>query len=174
MQGPVTGMPEVYAGKTGNYSGGLFSAQGDGWETVAKVGDRPLVLRKPLGKGMVYAYLGRWVWQGADALRGVLAYAGRQAAAARAGQARRSTGVCRLPEGPRGLGGVVQSREHRDRLRPPGPGQVALAPPEPLCTTPRGPCAARSSSAWTAWASTLPWITPSTRCWGSMARRWRA
>ena len=80
VQGPVTGMPEVYAGKTGNYSGGLFSAQGDGWETVATVGDRPLVLRKPLGKGMVYVYLGRWMWQGADALRGVLAYAGRQAA----------------------------------------------------------------------------------------------
>jgi hypothetical protein len=139
VQGQVTGMAEIFAGKTGNYAGTVFSARGEGWETVASVGDRPLVLRKPLGKGMVYVYLGRWMWQGADALRSVLAYAGRQAAPL-------------VLENPDDQLEYVAYRKNRgawvalfnhgnivvgcDRL---DPAKWRVAPPEPLCTSPRGP-----------------------------------
>jgi hypothetical protein len=139
VQGPVTGMPEIFAGRTGHYSGALFSATGDGWETVASVGDRPLVLRKPLGKGMVYVYLGRWMWQGADALRGVLACAGRQAAPLAfdkpddqleyvAYRKNRGAWVAVFNHGNIVIG--------CDRL---DPAKWRVPPPEPLFTTPRGP-----------------------------------
>ena len=115
------------------------SARGDGWETVASVGNRPLVLRRPLGKGMVYVYLGRWVWRGADALRSVLAYAGRQAAPLAfdkpddrleyvAYRKNRGAWVALFNHG-----NIVVGCDRLD------PAKWRVAPPEPLCTMPRGP-----------------------------------
>ncbi len=139
VRGQVTGMPEVFAGKTASYAGLVFSAQGDGWETVASIGHRPLILRRPVGKGMVYVYLGRWVWQGADALRSLLAYAGRQAAPL----------VFDKPDDQleyvayrKGRGAWVALFNHGnivigcDRL---DPAKWRVAPPEPLFTRPQGP-----------------------------------
>ena len=139
VQGQVEGLPEIIAGNRGHYSGAVFGIQGDGWETVASVGKHPLVVRKPLGKGMVYVYLGRWVWQGADALRGVLAYMGRQAAPL----------VFDKPDDRleyvaygKNRGAWVALFDHGnivvgcDRLEP---TKWRVAPPEPLCSTPRGP-----------------------------------
>ena len=154
-------------------SGRRVQRQGDGWETVASVGNRPLIAAQAAGQG--------------NGLRvpGPLGVARGRCPAQRAGlcgpagcpagirQARRSTGICRLPEEPWGLGGVVQPWEHRDRLRSSGPRQVARAHRRSRCSPrPAVLTAARSSSAWTAWGSTRPGITPSTRCWGSTARRW--
>jgi hypothetical protein len=111
--------------------------QGPQWN--CSVGNRPLVLRKPLGKGMLYVYLGRWVWQGADALRSVLAYAGRQSAPL----------VLDKPDDQleyvayrKNRGAWVALFNHGnivvgcDRL---DPSTWRVAPPEPLCTKPRGP-----------------------------------
>ena len=138
--GQVTGMPEISRGKTGNYSGALFSAQGDGWETVASVGDRPLVLRKPLGKGMVYVYLGRWMWQGADALRpraGLRGPAGGPAGASTSPTTNWSTSPTGRTAGPgwpcSTTANIVVGCDRLD------PAKWRVAPPEPLCTTPRGP-----------------------------------
>ena len=139
VQGRVTGIAAIFAGKTGNYSGGLFSAQGNGWETVASVGNRPLVLRKPLGKGMVYVYLGRWIWQGADALRSVLAYAGQQAAplALDKPDDQLEYVVYRKNRGAWvalfNHGNIVVGCDRLD------PAKWRVAPPEPLFTSPRGP-----------------------------------
>src|ERR1035437_4115086 len=46
VEGEVTGMPEILGGKSGTFSGNLFSAKGEGWETVASVNGTPLILRK--------------------------------------------------------------------------------------------------------------------------------
>jgi hypothetical protein len=97
------------------------------------------VLRKPLDKGMVYVYLGRWVWQGADALRSVLAYAGRQAAPLAfdkpddqleyvAYRKNRGAWVALFNHG-----NIVVGCDRMD------PSKWRVTPPEPLCTTPRGP-----------------------------------
>ena len=80
VDGAVRGTKEIFGDSTGKYSGMLFAATGEGWETVASVGDHALVIRKAFGKGTIYVYLGQWVWQGGDALRPVLKYAGGQAA----------------------------------------------------------------------------------------------
>ncbi|MCY2989528.1 MAG: hypothetical protein NTY19_16880 [Planctomycetota bacterium] len=173
VQDQVTGVPEIFAGQGGHYSGAVFSVQGDDWETVATVGNRPLVLRKPLGKGMVYVYLGRWMWQGADALRPVLAHAGGHAAPLRfdmpddqieyvAYRKNRGVWVALFNHGNIVIG--------CDRLEP---TNWRVPPPEPLSATPAAPTTARSSSAWIASGSIQLWITPSTRCWGSTGRRWR-
>jgi hypothetical protein len=139
VQGQVTGAQEIFGGKAGEYSGAVLSIQADGWETVASVSNRPLLLRKPVGKGMIYVYLGRWMWQGADALRGVLAHAGRQAAPLRfdkpddqleyvAYRKDRGAWVALFNHGNIVIG--------CDRL---DPAKWRVAPPEPLFTTPRGP-----------------------------------
>ena len=139
VQGQVTGLQNLFAGRTGNYSGRVFSARGDGWETVASVSNQPLIVRKPLGKGMVYVYLGRWMWQGGDTLRDVLAHAGRQAAPLAfdqpddqleyvAYQKNRGAWVALFNHGNIVIG--------CDRL---DPARWRVRPPEALFTTPRGP-----------------------------------
>ncbi|MGA2616990.1 MAG: hypothetical protein ABSF26_05215 [Thermoguttaceae bacterium] len=138
-RGPVSGQAEVFGGQAGSFAGQVFSAKGEGWQTVAYVGERPLVLRKPLGRGVVYVYLGRWIWQGADALRPLLAYAGRQAAPLVFDQPddQLEYVACKKNRGAWvalfNHGGIVIGC---DRLAPRG---WRVAPPEPLCSTPRGP-----------------------------------
>jgi len=81
IEGPIEGVAEIFnGGAKGNFSGEIFSATGEGWETVASVEGKPLVLKKKNGKGAIYMYLGRWMHQGGAALRAILAYAGEQAA----------------------------------------------------------------------------------------------
>ena len=109
----------------GDFDGNVYSFSGDGWGTVASVGGRPLLVSKQVGKGTAYVYLGEWIKDGGAALRPLLAGLGAQAAPLVFNQARRLDRVCRLQEGPGRLDRPAQSRQHRDRLRPPGPQQVA-------------------------------------------------
>ncbi len=78
--GAVTGIDEFYKGKEGNFSGKLLSYKGDGWETVASVGEKPLVIRKTFGKGQVYVFLGQWTKDGGAALRPILSALAAKAA----------------------------------------------------------------------------------------------
>jgi hypothetical protein len=138
VEGQVRGVPEIFGDSTGKYDGMLFRAQGEGWETVGSVGDRPLVVRKAFGKGTVYVYLGQWIWQGGDAIRPVLAHAAGQAAPLKFHQPddqmeyvayRKNQGawVALFNHG----GIVIGS----DRLKEP----FRVTPPEPLHSEIRGP-----------------------------------
>lgn len=139
VQGQVTGRPEILGDMTMSYSGPVFSARGDGWETVASIGDRPLVLRKAQGRGRIYVYLGRWMWQASEVLRGVLAHMGRQSAPLAfdkpddqleyvAYRKNRGAWVALFNHG-----NIVVGCDRLD------PAKWRVAPPEPLCTAPRGP-----------------------------------
>ena len=153
MRGRITGIA-ASSRQDRVTAGALFSAKGEGWKTVASVanaaGDS-----QAAGQGQVYVYLGRWIWQGADALRPVLAYAGRQAAPLVfdkpddqleyvAYRKNRGAWVALFNHG-----GIVIGCDRLDR--PSGGWR------RPSRCVPRlaAPTAARSSSAWTGWASTL-------------------
>jgi hypothetical protein len=137
-EGVVTGMKEIYGGKVGKYSGLVYSAPAADWETVAKVGDKPLVIRKRMDRGMVYLYLGRWVWQGGDALRPVLAFSAQEAAPLHfqkpddrveyvAYQKNRGAWVALF-----NYGNIVVGCDRLD------PKTWRVQPPEPLFSTPTG------------------------------------
>jgi len=137
-EGQVRGVPQIFGESMGKYAGMLFHARGEGWEAAASVDGRPLVVRKAFGKGMVYVYLGQWIWQGGDALRPVLAYAAGQAAPLKFRQPddqmeyvtyRKSRGawVALFNHGDIAIG--------CDRLKEP----FRVTPPEPLRSEIRGP-----------------------------------
>jgi len=55
------------------FSGTVLGHKGAGWQTVADVAGRPVVVRRTVGKGAVYVFLGQWMHEGGTALRPVLA-----------------------------------------------------------------------------------------------------
>jgi hypothetical protein len=138
VQGEVRLNSEI-GGPAGHYSGPLFSVKGEGWQPLATVNDKPLVVRKQFGKGAVYAYLGRWMWQGADALRPLLAHVGRQAAPLAFD---RPDDQLEYVAYQKNAGAWVALFNHGnivigcDRL---DPSKWRVPPPEPLCSVVRGP-----------------------------------
>jgi hypothetical protein len=137
-QGAVSGIDEIFAGAVGKYEGKLFAAQGEGWQTVARVGDRPLVIRKSIGKGVIYFYLGQWVGQGGDALRPVLRFIGQRAGPVRFDKPdhRLEYVAYRKKQGAWialfNYGDIVVGCDRLD------PRNWRVQPPQPLCSTPTG------------------------------------
>lgn len=78
VDGKVTGNESFYKDADVKFAGKINGFAGEGWQTVASVGDQPLVIRKAAGKGAIYVYLGEWIGQGGDALRPILHAMGRQ------------------------------------------------------------------------------------------------
>jgi len=72
VSGLVAGESEVYGGAGARFAGGVCAFAGQGWQTVASVAGRPVIIRKALGAGQVYVYLGQWIHQGGAALRPLL------------------------------------------------------------------------------------------------------
>jgi len=137
VDGPVTGDAALYEGKTGQFSGKVYGFNGDGWETVASVGEKPLVVRKTVGKAPVYVYLGEWMHQGGDALRPILAAMGEQAAPLRFAPADDQMEYVAYRKG---AGAWVALFNHGgipigcDRLK-----KLRAIPPEPLVSKVKGP-----------------------------------
>ncbi len=67
--GPVAGMGEFEGKMNGSYEGKLFAFKDEGWEPVALVGPRPLIVRKAIGGAPAYVYLGELVKDGGAAIR---------------------------------------------------------------------------------------------------------
>ena len=107
------------------------------WETVASVGDRAIVVRKAVGKGAIYVYLGEWVHQGAAALRPILAELARQAAPLHFAPLNDRVEYVAYRKG---AGAWVALFNHDnipvgcDRLK-----ELRATPPEPLVSKPNGP-----------------------------------
>lgn len=78
-KGPISGIADLYATGQGSFDGKVWIAKGDGWQTIASVGDRPLVVGKTIGGATAYVYLGELIHQGGDALRPILESMGKRA-----------------------------------------------------------------------------------------------
>ncbi|MCY3021123.1 MAG: carbohydrate binding domain-containing protein [Planctomycetota bacterium] len=135
--GAVTGSGAFEGKMNGSYDGKVWAFKGDGWETVARVGDRPIIVCKTIGKARAFVYLGELVKDGGAAIRAVLSWMGEQAAPLKF-----------IPEDDymeyvayhKGAGAWVALFNHGnivigcDRLK-----EARAVPPEPLCTKPKGP-----------------------------------
>jgi hypothetical protein len=136
VAGKVTGAAELFQGEAGQFAGKVHAFKGDGWQTVASVEGKPLVIAKPVGKGTAYVYLGEWIADGGAALRPLLARLGRQGAPLTFAPA---DDYMEYVAYRKGAGAWVALFNHGnivigcDRLKPP-----RATPPEPLCTKPRG------------------------------------
>jgi hypothetical protein len=144
LQGAPEFVKDIVSGKgafagqlNGHYEGKVYSFEGEGWETVASAGEKPLVVSKPIGKATAYIYLGELVKDGGAALRPVLAALGEPAAPLKFAPA---DDYLEYVAYKKGAGAWVALFNHGgivigcDRLKPP-----RLTPPEPLCSTPKGP-----------------------------------
>lgn len=119
--------------------GRLFSADAPGWTKVvaADMFQHPLILRRAVGKGAIYAYLGEWMGDGGKPLRDLLQELAEKAAPLRFGPKNDQMEYVAYRKG---AGAWVALLNHGaitvgcDRLK------VARAiPPEPLCSEVRGP-----------------------------------
>lgn len=137
VEGKVTGSAETFRGPAGEFRGKVYGFKGDGWQTVAAAGGKPLVISKAVGKGRAYVYLGQWIAAGGAALRPILARLGEQAAPLTFAPA---DDYMEYVAYRKGAGAWVALFNHGnivigcDRLKKP-----RATPPEPLNTKPRGP-----------------------------------
>ena len=121
----------------GAYEGKVSAFKGEGWEPVASVGQRSLIVRKTLGGASADIYLGELVKDGGAAIRPVLAAIGERAAPLRFAP---KDDYMEYVAYRKGAGAWVALFNHGnivvgcDRLKEP-----RAVPPEPLCTRPRGP-----------------------------------
>jgi len=79
-QGAVAGSGAFDGKMNGTYDGKVWAFLGDGWETVARAGDKPLIVSRLIGKTPAFVYLGELVKDGGAAIRPVLSRMGEQAA----------------------------------------------------------------------------------------------
>jgi|GEM_PF-2098853 len=163
VSGKIEGLPGISGGR---FSGLLFqpgfnsqiqnpkSKVEFGWQTVAWVGtsnvptpngltpnasppNSPLVVSRKVGKGTIYVYLGRWIADGGDVLRPLLAALGERAEPLRLAS---KDDQIEYVAYRKGSGAWVAVFNHGaipvgcDRLKAPR----AIAP-EPLCSTVKGP-----------------------------------
>lgn len=80
VAGTVTSDTDLLGDEPGTFAGPVYAAEAEGWETIASVGDVPVIIRKAFGTGMVHVFLGQWMHQGGMLLRRLLAALGEQAA----------------------------------------------------------------------------------------------
>lgn len=139
-KGSVGGAEEFFGkAKSGAFSGKVWSAEGDGWKTVAWIGKdkTPLVLSRTLGKGKVYVYLGEWITEGGAALRPILGKLGERAAPLRFSPGDDQIEYVAYRKG---AGAWVALFNHGniqvgcDRLK-----ELRATPPEPLVSKVKGP-----------------------------------
>jgi len=136
--GPVSGKGEFDGKIGGNYDGKVWASKGDGWETIALVGDdRPLIVSKAIGKAPAYVYLGELIKDGGAAIRPVLARMGERGALLKFAP---EDDYMEYVAYRKGAGAWVALFNHGnivigcDRLK-----ELRAAAPEPLNTKPRGP-----------------------------------
>lgn len=136
-KGPVAGRGEFDGKMGGGYEGKVWAFKGDGWETVAVAGDRPLIVARTIGKAAAYVYLGELVRDGGAAIRPVLARMGERAAPLKLAP---EDDYLEYVAYRKGAGAWVALFNHGnivigcDRLK-----ELRAVPPEPLNTKPRGP-----------------------------------
>jgi hypothetical protein len=136
-KGEVAGKGPFEGKMSGAFDGKVYAFKGDGWEPVALVGDRPLIVAKTVGKASAYVYLGEFVKDGGAAIRPVLAKMGEGAALLKFAPADDTLEYVAYRKG---AGAWVALFNHGnivigcDRLKEP-----RAVPPEPLCTKPKGP-----------------------------------
>jgi hypothetical protein len=136
-QGTVTGSGAFDGKMSGNYDGKVSGFKGEGWQTVARVADKPLVAAKTIGKAPAYVYLGDFVKDGGAAIRPILASMGQTSAVLKFAP---EDDYMEYVAYRKGAGAWVAVFNHGnivigcDRLKEP-----RITPPEPLCTKPKGP-----------------------------------
>jgi hypothetical protein len=123
----------------GSFAAGAYSAKGDGWETVMKTAETnsPLVVRRSVGKGTIYVYLGEWISEGGDVLRPLLETLATRSAPLRFAPADDQLEYVAYRKG---AGAWVALFNHGaipigcDRLK-----EARATPPEPLVSKVKGP-----------------------------------
>lgn len=143
VDGTVAGTAEFFRGaSTGRFSGRLYHPRLDGWEPVAWVNvlnaqRSPLVVRKHVGKGAIYLYLGEWIADGGTALRPIITELGGRVAPLRFAP---TDDQMEYVAYRKGVGAWFALFNHGaipvgcDRLKTP-----RATPPEPLCSVVKGP-----------------------------------
>jgi hypothetical protein len=129
----------VPSGRLFSFSGRLFSSPSSGWKPVAWVGQSktPLIVRRSLGRGEVYVFLGEWIEEGGYGLRALLRVLAAGAAPLDITPANDQMEYMAYRKG---AGAWLVFFNHGaipvgcDRL-----GPLRAIPPEPLCSVVKGP-----------------------------------
>ena len=136
-EGNVAGSLEIFKGVTAKFSGKVHAFKGEGWETVASIGNKPMIIARAFGKGRVYVYLGERIGEGGLGLRRMLSYLGERAAPLKFSN---PNDYLEYVAYRKGAGAWLALFNHGnivigcDRLK-----ELRATPPEPLCSTPQGP-----------------------------------
>jgi len=137
VTGAVSAEKDLPVEAGASFDGKVYGFTGDGWETVASVAGKPLLIRKTIGKAPVYVYLGEWMHQGGDVLRPLLSALGERAAPLRFAPADDQMEYVAYRKG---AGAWAAMFNHGgipigcDRLK-----ELRATPPEPLVSKVKGP-----------------------------------
>jgi hypothetical protein len=140
LKGEVDITPGLLSGKTAlSFDGRVYLTTAPDWEIVASVGDPewPLLVRRSIGKGMIYVFLGQWMNDGGSLLRPLLKGIGQKTAPILFGPADDQLEYVVYKKGGGAWAAVFNHSAipiGSDRLK-----ELRATPPEPLCSKVKGP-----------------------------------